>query len=136
MYLLCRLFYPMVTEWVRHWFDFKPPGWLWPRYRIRTLVIMEPSGETDMLYINQTDLTCWIIESLGLDFRTKQLKWTSVELTPLVKYKGGKPPTGYLIYGSVVGIIIYFDRHFLWHFLYSFNCKDCYMLCEKHSHEL
>ena len=74
-------------------------------------VIMEHDGENVILELKQTGLTDWIIEYLGFYVRTKKVKWEPAGNTLLINDEYGEPPTGYFVYRSVVGVILYLAGH-------------------------
>ena len=63
-----------------------------------------------------------------------KVKFTPSEKRPLVKYANGKPPSGMLIYSSVVGIILYLSGHTSPDIAFAFNFCVRYMFIPKRYH--
>ena len=93
-------------------------------------------NDAGLIEMKQTGLIDRIIETLGLDSRLSNSKWTPAEATPLVRDEDGEPPHGDFSYSSVVGMLLYLSGHTRLDIAYAVNCCARYMFNPRHSHEV
>ena len=93
----------------------------------------EDTGEIEMKQVGLIDR---IIEALGLDDGSVNVKYTPAESTPLIKKFDGEEAHGQFSYSSVVGMMLYLAGHSRPDITYAVNCCARYMFNPRHSHEL
>ena len=69
-------------------------------------VTLDQESNTGLIEIKQTGLIKHFIEAVGLEDDAVKGIFTPSEQRTLVKYSYGKPPSGMLRYGNIVGMLL------------------------------
>ena len=86
------------------------------------VVNLDNENKTLFLETKQTRFIQRVIEAVILGNGTMKVKFKPSEKRPLVKDAGIEPPSGMLIYSSVVGMILYLSGHTIPDTAFTVNC--------------